>query len=776
MSRLNEFLNEFGPALRSKVANAFSPVFDSLKQGEQEIQWQNQLKRLLRQPYPGQSEAILALCKGFKLGLKGLFLVAEMGSGKSMMGICASWLVCKNRSRTLVMCPGHLVDKWAREIMETVPNAIIVNMNKPGLEDVFSLKENPKPKGREFWIIGKERAKNHYTRRPATVIRMDLVSCPTCGVHLTKKPNVKHRKPVCPNKECRAPLWQSNNERLRRYAKSEYVKRYLKKNVFDFFIGDECHQYKAGDSAQGQAYANFVNRSRFTLNLTGTLMGGYSTNLFYLLYRLVPKRMKEICEYKSSMSFAEKFGVIERIEKEAIHAGAASIGRSGTTTRVVERPGISPLIFTDLLLQRCVFLRLDDVAQNLPPYTEHVIEVEMSPDQKDAYSEFENELITEVRQALARGDKSLLGAMVNSLLAYPDGARRGELVEHPYKVNPLSGQPLVVASAPQIDEQMLPKEQRLIELVKMEKSKTRKVMICLEHTGTRDLIPDIKTRLENAGISVLVLRQTTVKSEKREAWLRSKMKTRNYDVFITNPRLIETGLDLLEFPSIIFFQTGYSTFTLRQSSRRSWRIGQDKDVRVYFMTYLKTMQSTALSLIADKLQVALAVEGNLSDAGLTALAEGDASMMIKMAKTLVGQEKTPEIPLGELFGNIGEKNLQADTRLDAADSTITKTEITTIKITTDDGREKTIVVEKVVRGRVQLQPESNQAVAFIDNTDIRFMLAQGRVTYKGKQIGHYKKNGMGQINGKLIQIEPDPEQTGYLLLELRKPENEQIAA
>ena len=97
--------------------------------------------------------------------------------------------------------------------------------------------------------------------------------------------------------------------------------------------------------------------------------------------------------------------------------------------------------------------------------------------------------------------------------------------------------------------------------MKAEKQQGRKTMVCLEHTGTRDLIPDLQERIEHAGLSVLVLRQNYPKASDRETWLKNKMKEADYDVMITNPRLIETGLDLLEFPSIVFFQTGYSVFT-----------------------------------------------------------------------------------------------------------------------------------------------------------------------------------------------------------------------
>ena len=45
-------------------------------------------------------------------------------------------------------------------------------------------------------------------------------------------------------------------------------------------------------------------------------------------------------------------------------------------------------------------------------------------------------------------------------------------------------------------------------------------------------------------------------------------------VLITEPRCVETGLDLNAFTTLIFYSMGYNLFTLRQASRRSWRINQ----------------------------------------------------------------------------------------------------------------------------------------------------------------------------------------------------------
>jgi len=87
-------------------------------------------------------------------------------------------------------------------------------------------------------------------------------------------------------------------------------------------------------------------------------------------------------------------------------------------------------------------------------------------------------------------------------------------------------------------------------------------------------------------------------------------------------------------PTILFHETGYSLHTLRQASRRSWRIGQKRPVEVKFFAYTRTMQEVCLRLMGKKLLVALAMEGKFASEGLQAL-DGDDDMLTAMARELV---------------------------------------------------------------------------------------------------------------------------------------------
>jgi len=57
----------------------------------------------------------------------------------------------------------------------------------------------------------------------------------------------------------------------------------------------------------------------------------------------------------------------------------------------------------------------------------------------------------------------------------------------------------------------------------------------------------------------------SVHTARREDWILDRVD-RGVDMLITNPELVKTGLDLLDFPTILFLQTGYNVYTLQQSA------------------------------------------------------------------------------------------------------------------------------------------------------------------------------------------------------------------
>ena len=128
--------------------------------------------------------------------------------------------------------------------------------------------------------------------------------------------------------------------------------------------------------------------------------------------------------------------------------------------------------------------------------------------------------------------------------------------------------------------------------------------------------------------------RATVEAEKREDWLFEQVE-RGVEVVITNPELVKTGLDLLEFPTLAFMQTGYNVYTLQQAARRSWRIGQKDEVRVHFLGYQGSAQMQCLALMAKKIAVAQSTSGEMPESGLDVLNQDGESIEVELAKQLV---------------------------------------------------------------------------------------------------------------------------------------------
>src|ERR1700746_1186253 len=283
-------------------------------------------------------------------------------------------------------------------------------------------------------------------------------------------------------------------------------------------------------------------------------------------------------------------------------------------------------------MQLCAFVFLEDISGELPAYEENYVSVAMDPLSMIAYRELED-AIRKARKE-HRGNRSVLSTMLNTLLLYPD---------HPYGLGTLYGTEFdpelkrnvrfVIAEPRDLPEDRIySKERKLIEEIRKELAEGRRCQVFAVYTQKHDVTARLQRILGNEGLRMAVLR-ASVDTSKREAWYARQVKD-GVQVVICHPKLVETGLDLLFAPTIIFAESGYSLHTLRQASRRSWRIGQRQRVRVKFMCYDQTLQAACLRLLGKKLLVALTMEGKFAGEGLQTMDEDD-DMLSAMARELV---------------------------------------------------------------------------------------------------------------------------------------------
>jgi SNF2 family DNA or RNA helicase len=405
---------------------------------------------------------------------------------------------------------------------------------------------------------------------------------------------------------------------------------------FDYAIADEVHELKGGDTAQGNALGTLAASARHIAVLTGTLLGGYADELFNILFRLEASRMlEEGFEYGDAgiRAFTESYGLLEKIT--VIEPADNACSEARVTTRVRHRPGASPLLFGRFLMSLGAFVSLEDISDALPPYREEIVSVEMDEPLKKAYEDMEEDIKKALREH--RGNSSVASVALNALLAYPDRPFGfGNLIGREFNPETQRREPFLIAATRDLDEGFVyAKERRLMEEIKSSLEHGRKVQVYAVYTQKRDVTRRLESILAKEGIRVAVL-TTQVAPEEREAWYERHLRS-GIQVVIAHPRLVQTGLDLWSFPDIFFYETGYSIYTLRQASRRSWRIGHWSNVNVKFFYYTGTMQEACLRLMGKKLLVSLAMEGKFATDGLQSIDEGD-DILMAMARELVTEK------------------------------------------------------------------------------------------------------------------------------------------
>ena len=65
--------------------------------------------------------------------------------------------------------------------------------------------------------------------------------------------------------------------------------------------------------------------------------------------------------------------------------------------------------------------------------------------------------------------------------------------------------------------------------------------------------------LTRHGFRVAVMKADAVAPDRREAWVVDRVK-QGVDALICHPRLVQTGLDLVDFPTICWAETEFSVF------------------------------------------------------------------------------------------------------------------------------------------------------------------------------------------------------------------------
>ena len=644
------------------------------------------------------------------------FLSGEMGVGKTLMGSVIPFVHAKKHGRegyrAIVLSPKILLQKWERELKLRVPNVKVFQVST--YEDLVHLHDAPKrPETPEYYIISQTAFKTNYPvqiaakhlpkptnagllddyresgLKPHYKIERDVFrnkvyaskadndgyQCPSCGElhtgsHFHMNGRVEKASLSPSNKKCRKcneSLWTVKDlpatSKLRKVSPAWYINKQFPRGFFEYLLVDEAHEYKSGATEIGKALGQLINHCSYKVMMTGTLFGGNATDLFYLLARLNPRKLKqENMSYHDENAFHRNYGVTEAVT-------TFSDITEKFQTRKKRRPGINPTLYPMHLMPSAVFLEIADLGFALPPYQEEARFVNLDANMRAVYNDMFAAATTfhyEVKETKPE-DSDFPEYNPVQVLNQING-----WLDRPYRTDRIGlrdryGRFHTIYEVPQwLREPTNNKLEQLYRDIDAELEQGRKTLVYVKDVdgANPELGLDIHLyqNLLEEGYNVGILRSggptpfggNFPTPENREKWLRKMQEKNGWDVLITNPSLVKVGLDLYDYPTILFYQYGMSSFEYMQAARRSWRIGQTKDVKVITYAYQTTPQQSYLEMLASKIDAALTIQGKLTEDGLRSLSEST-SDLAQLAKSIMeGDALTDVETVHERFKRINK--------------------------------------------------------------------------------------------------------------------------
>lgn len=473
--------------------------------------------------------------------------------------------------------------------------------------------------------------------------------------HLAALPEKEKELPLCG-----APLFQFT--RNRRVGAARLVQKKMRR-FFRVYVADELHKSKSLDTDSGVADQRLIAGTKYSLGLTGTLFGGNASSIFPILYRRVPEVRAQFA-FNDISRWVDAYGLWERKWSE----GEASVVGRGVSTgikrynyRSRELPGISPAVIR-YLLPIAVFGQVTDLGYELPPFSDEVELVSMTDEMARQYKAASEYILQQAMEIMRKfSDPGGLSVWFNFCRFRPNSMFRPETVSY---------DSWFALDVPEIDG-WLPKEQRLAEIVAENARHGRKTLVFAEQTGTRDLRHRMKKAIEQIGnplagrpLRVEILSANDMSPAKRMAWI--KANAPSMDALIVNPKLVETGLTLTMFSDIAFYEITPSLYTLWQSMRRVWRLGQDKDVATIFLAYAETVEADILQRMGKKMKYASMLYGD-SAASVLESNDEDGSIQEEIIRAALAgklEDERQAIPkAAHLFSTGAEKSVRVSTEI-----------------------------------------------------------------------------------------------------------------
>jgi len=565
-------------------------------------------------PFDGQVPIIQSGLEVLKRN-RFVYLAAEQGLGKTACSTkinhCHFWERDNNSYVTLIVAPAITLTQWEQEIKYSISDKVNIHIIKKTVDFIKIYNKTrmqfDKP---TYFLVGKETFKldakkvasvniktrevkfkkevehgRYYHSIDTVKEKITIACCPDCGVplknELRKKEDVfftekdfqgnpKKSNYKCSN--CGSVLWQSVYDKTKKTSLIHFIK--VKNIYFDSVICDEIHESNNGESIIGNATRTLFNYAKKILLLSGTSNNGYSSSFHNLFLGLLPNKLKAN-EVMDKKDFINTYGTLMAISKkrdgEYFRSGRSEIKES----EFKEIEGINAIAYSKYLVEDYIFATLDDLGKDLPELKEEYIPIKQSEEMEWN----ENKLWSDIKSVNAFNAKMYEDSIVKHYVNNP-------FTWDSIEIN--KGEEFSSVQPKCIDDCILPKEQKLLEIIQQEISEGRKCCIYVDFNNGGEYMQGdtIAKRIENLltknNIKVFSLKASVATYDRKN--LLDKKKD-SFDVLLTNKALVKVGLNLVYIPTYINYMPSYFVNEVNQSNRRGYRANSTLENRIYHLYY-----------------------------------------------------------------------------------------------------------------------------------------------------------------------------------------------
>lgn len=356
---------------------------------------------------------------------------------------------------------------------------------------------------------------------------------------------------------------------LTSYALLRLDRHELERHEFSYLVLDEAQNIKNPQATTTKA-AKAI-RARHRLALTGTPTENRPMELWSIMDFLMPGYLGSAEFFRSN---------IER-----------PILEGGTSTHVAQMLNAKTRPF---ILRRLKA----DVEKELPPKIESLLHVEMTPSQRDMYTQILNEVRPKVFDAVKK--KGVQGASVSILAAL---LRLRQVCNHPNSIDAFS----------ELAGYESGKFNLLKDLTQEALDSGRKILLFSQFRG---MLSIIRSWLDESGVSYLYLDGAT---RNRQELIDKFSQDDSVRLFLISLKAGGSGLNLMAADTVIIYDPWWNPAVESQAVDRAHRIGQTRTVSVYRLVTEGSVEQKIMDLKArkSKLVDALINENGLSTVNLS---------------------------------------------------------------------------------------------------------------------------------------------------------------